>query len=979
MKKQTFRLFGIALLGGAVLAACQDYSPEDDLIKQKATSFNYEKAFNAEFPVIDPEQNWGFNPMPICGEGLDITRGMNTNSNEWESVYHYEVPGGLTDPKNPVWGWAAGDISNYERAYVYWWFSTHQWPQTLEVRWSEFFVENVWGQPEHSNETGDPAGSHYGGALGRWGMDNMHILDIDKIPAYSPYDHPIKNEADALMHGVDQVSGDYEHVNDFNSAGGMLEQVMYAFDVSSEDWFYKESSGGTLPDHNNWTIQYINGNYYLAFDYWHQKKNDQGYQADNYGLVKPDGYYNDWIIKLSSGKHIVDSYTRRIMCEDLGNTYDWDFNDLVFDVTVYNGEYGNGQSGYYAQITLQAAGGTLPIYIGQKDQAHEAHFLFGVDSTVPVNVDAAGGVNRPAVVFHLPLDDSYEITSQTININGKDRLVLSFDPNQIPIYVTRADMDDPATADNYVLTAVKGQAPQKFACPCDTYWMKEFKNIEGIENKQPAGHPNFAAWIAGTITNEDDAFITERSKTSGDFTVLYADANGSPNSVSFSEDGNVGTIQPWKDLWNNTFDDPLNSQYTEVRSYPNHVNPDGSYMTDNNGFTTYSTTCQAQAPYIYETVDQDDDPTAYSAEKMKAILEGNYANQEAVWGPYAKTVTLDVEQNDKGYVLGTGYYHAGADVVIQAVPRKYMEFEKWEDVDATGAPHEKEVSRDAIITIENIQANKHYKAFFKDKGPSRVNVVIEPESNYGYLVDDHNHTFNGGDVPPGLHSFFAVANEGYIFDYWNDDPYDDWNEIEVDVDGEDVTITAHFKVADRYTVITQVDDASHGSVSGGGTYYEGAVVRLVATPNTGYRFVEWTDEEGNWVFNNATFVLYPEQYSYLANDNNEIKFVAHFESLTSYYTHNLATIEATTEAPLNSGYDLLANVEGLSSYGRCCLEITYTANPSFTYDNNNTVYLDWAGQPTTAFVEIPSCSNQLKINSGGENVSSIKIWVKPSN
>ena len=972
MKKQTVKLFGIALLGGAVLASCQDYSPEDDLVKKKATSFNYENAFNAEFPVIDPEQNWGFYPMPICGEDLDVTRGMNTNSNEWESVYHYEVPGGLSPDASAPWGWSAGDISNYERAYVYWWFSTHQFPQTLEVRWSEFFVENVWGQPEHANVTGDPQSTPYIGAIYS-GMDNMHILDLDKTPANSPFDNPITNVDEAMTHGVASVSSDYEHVNDFNAAGGAKEQVMYAFDVSSEDWYYRESRGGNLPDHNNWTIQYINGNYYLAYDFWCQKKNGDDFAADDYSLIKPDGYYNDWILKLSSGKHIVDSYTRRIMCEDLGNTYDWDFNDLVFDVTIYNGDYGNGQSGYYAQITLQAAGGTLPIYIGQKDQAHEAHFLFGVDSNVPVNVDAAGGVNRPAVVFHLPLDNTYQISETTID--GK--LVLSFDPNQIPIYVTRADMDDPANA--VKLTAEKGKAPQKFACPCDTYWMKEFQNIEGIEGKQIAGHPNFAQWVAAgsSMSNDDAAFITERSKDSyptTHFQVLYADANGSPFSVSFSEDGNVGTIQPWKDLWNSTFDSPLNSQFTEVRSYPKYVNPDGTDMTENRGYTTYSTTFQAQAPYIYETKETDgggagDDPTAYTVKNMKAILEGGFADQVVVWSPNAKTVTLETNNGDDGYVLGSGYYVGGTNVLIQAVPRKYKEFKRWEDEDVQGGPDQKLVSTDANYTIVNLSANRHLKAHFGPKGPSKVYIEIVPAEAGTLYLDNHQEAFQSGTpVPSGAHSMLAVANTGYVFDYWNDDEDEWYNDLDFDVDGEEVTLIAHFRLAEQYTITAESNNTDYGTVSGGGQYYEGSQVRVTATPKSGYRFVEWTDENGTYMFGNATFSFYPEDYSYLGT---EYKVIAHFESMTSYYSQELATLTG----PFNDGYDLLANVNGLSNYTNCCLEVTYTGNPSFGYNDWNQVQLPWAGQSTTDYVEV--LTNRLRINSGGGNISKIVVWVKP--
>ena len=978
MNRQTYFFVRAALLGVAVFASCQDYTPNEATIFQRKTADDYEKAFNAEFPIIDPEQNWGFYPMPICGEEVDITRGMNTNSNEWESVYHYEVPGGLSENDRAPWGWSAGDISNYERAYVYWWFSTHQWPQTLEVRWSEFFVENVWGQPEHGNVTGDPQSTPYFGPF-TMGVDFMQILDIDKIPANSPYDHPIKNEADALTHGIGDAGADYEDINNFNAAGGAKEQVMYAYDVSSEDWFYRESHGTSLKDHNNWTIQYINGNYYLAYDYWSQKKNGDNYAGDNYSLIKPDGYYNDWIIKLSSGKHIVDSYTRRIMCEDLGNTFDWDFNDLVFDVTIYNGNYGNGSSGYYAQITLQAAGGTLPIYIGQKDQAHEAHFLFGVESNVPVNVDAAGGVNRPAVVFHLPLDNSYQISEQTIN--GK--LVLTFDPNQIPIYVTRDDMPDPANA--VKLTTEKGKAPQKFACPCDTYWMKEFKNIEGIENKQIAGHPNFAQWVAtgSSMQNDDDAFITERSKDnypSDHFQVLYSDANGSPFSVSFSEDGNVGTIQPWKDLWNSTFNDPLNSQFTEVRSYPKHVTADGSDDIDNTDYTTYSTTFQAQAPYIYETVGADDDPTAYTALNMKKILDGGFANQEAVWGPYAKTVSLETNDGSSGYVLGSGYYAGGTNVLIQAVPRKFYKLDRWEDMDVQGGPEQNTLSRDANYTIVNLSANRHLKAHFARKGKNRVNIEINPANAGTPYLDHHQEAFQSGtEVDAGEHNMHVTPATGYVFDNWNNDEDEWWNEIEFDVDGEDITLIANLRPAELYTITVQANDDSFGRVcldnenSGkvSGKYYESELnfVRAYATPNPGYRFVEWTDDAGNFKSSQARYDFYPE----------EVNLIAHFESMTSYYSQTLATLTG----PFNDGYSLLQAVPALSNYRNCCLEVTYTGNPTFAY----AIDYDWGSQvqevwlpdaqqtPTTYYLEIPT--NQLRIISGGGNISKIVVRVKP--
>ena len=145
--------------------------------------------------------------------------------------------------------------------------------------------------------------------------------------------------------------------------------------------------------------------------------------------VKPvgcaDGYYSDWIVCIveAQGKNItsrekvekdgdiykipVEPQCGRIFCEDLGvsTREDLDYNDVVFDVDVYkNYEAGvkryytiysdgrkvldrtenystEGQATYSAKITLQAAGGTLPLTVIGK----EVHEMFGVGVTTMVN------------------------------------------------------------------------------------------------------------------------------------------------------------------------------------------------------------------------------------------------------------------------------------------------------------------------------------------------------------------------------------------------------------------------------------------------------------------------------------------------------------------------------------------------------------------------------------------------------------------
>ena len=115
--------------------------------------------------------------------------------------------------------------------------------------------------------------------------------------------------------------------------------------------------------------------------------------------VKPqavaDGYYSDWIVTLTEGKR--QGYTPptpppttgkiRVIAEDLTATTgnDFDFNDVVFDVT-----YGEAN---VAKITIQAAGGTLPLRIkvgaGNTDADYqEVHALWEQSPNIMINTHA---------------------------------------------------------------------------------------------------------------------------------------------------------------------------------------------------------------------------------------------------------------------------------------------------------------------------------------------------------------------------------------------------------------------------------------------------------------------------------------------------------------------------------------------------------------------------------------------------------------
>ena len=155
------------------------------------------------------------------------------------------------------------------------------------------------------------------------------------------------------------------------------------------------------------------------------------------------------------------------MCEDLGSTHDYDFNDLVYDV-YYTGTSGN----YTANIKIQAVGGTLPIYLGGYWQ--EIHELMGFGKNgnmyYPINV----GVG-------------YTAEPKEIKIYG----LSTTNPDDIDIVINTPISGDSRPKNTFTLPKVNKTsiAPQKICIPGNTTkWTKEYQQIEWA-------YPHFEQWV----------------------------------------------------------------------------------------------------------------------------------------------------------------------------------------------------------------------------------------------------------------------------------------------------------------------------------------------------------------------------------------------------------------------------------------------------------------------------------------------------
>ena len=354
----------------------------------------YQENFVKTFGNIDPKNDWGFGQDIPCAP--KPTKGVNANANEWGG--YVEVPDTLTEA---------------QIATVTSWFASHPNPQGIAVNWSDFFVQQV-------------SSTEYG--------KNMDLLTCGKAE-----DH-INN----FNGGDGSTNGNVCYWQDPNNENNRLyrtDKIQFMVNSSTECFGYHESRGTFNQQYNDKYViipgsmidSSVAGMYFVGFDYNSSKGPNSPENID------ADGYYNDWIVKITPGLYTPKG--QRIMCEDLGTTADFDFNDIVID--VYNDWSGYpGNWGGATIVTVRAAGGTLPATVAGKD----IHELFGVSTKDMVNT---GIKTAPVAIFRIPQV-----------INAKD----------IKIMVGNDD-------GTWELKTATGAAPQKILVPSTTRWNKEYKSI----------------------------------------------------------------------------------------------------------------------------------------------------------------------------------------------------------------------------------------------------------------------------------------------------------------------------------------------------------------------------------------------------------------------------------------------------------------------------------------------------------------------
>lgn len=588
MKKTAYYYLSLAAIVAGSLVSCQD--DDRGFTSEEVKASVYEREFIKAFGQPAANHAWGFDAKPFAIYDLDYVNSTTPSTRANIDVFDSE-----TYLKKYDQEWANGIdirnclelppiISDDEHEEVSAWFRNHivYWADSLTTaendKSREFRSDKGAIAYERDRDFNYGSLSAYSGNVDvvtsfmvNWAFV-QHVSRDTQIEGFQSDEHcwdqngiidpitrqkgsipqsqnagwwvPNNGNGGQMNHLSIKLTGgsQYLHLKDFNT-GGMCgwpctddqsdNNGDLVFNADFNDMVYLSSADSKY--HNKYIIVYLKGEtragvpyegYYLGMDL------EGGGQNDN-ELVPANGVCDDWIVKLTiPTAKIVQGEPRRIMCEDLGGVYDYDFNDIVIDVTPKVSVHDNSgrRDVNYLEVKLQALGGTLPIYVTYEGHAlwgsteQDLHELFRKGAGYPVNV--SNGVDNshngaytadPLVAKVIKTSDKKDSYSgYTVDLTGAIETDSDIDYKKIHIYIKPSSEAEWIQLANYA-----GIAPLKIIVPQTVGWTIECAGMPGTETSPKSteayeslssgrsmgcAYPDFMGWV-----NDPSALFWDRT------------------------------------------------------------------------------------------------------------------------------------------------------------------------------------------------------------------------------------------------------------------------------------------------------------------------------------------------------------------------------------------------------------------------------------------------------------------------------------
>ena len=418
--------------------------------------------------------------------------------------------------------------------------------------------------------------------------------------------------------------------------------------------------------------------------------------------------------------------------------------------------------------------------------------------------------------------------------------------------------------------------------------------------------------------------------THGQTVTLSAVANTGYNFVNWTENGSVASTDAefsFTATANRTLvaNFELISYTISATANPTEggtINGDGNY----NYGQTVNLTATANTGYNFVNWTENDAVVTTNTEYSFTATEDRtfVANFEAI----TYTISATANPTNGGTIDGAGDYTYGQTVNLTANASEGYHFVNWTEGNA-------EVSTDANYSftatenrdlVANFQINTYtVSATANPTEGGNVSIDVEPQDGvyeYGTVL-----------------TITATANEGYHFVAWNDGVTETQRTYTV-VDNAEFIAYFGSDAVNSYVITATANPVSAGTIDGAGLYEENETVRLLATANEGYNFVNWTE--------NDEVVSTDAEYSFTATTNRTL--VANFEAIpATTYTITVEVGEFGTVTYNGEEVEGEVTVEEGSTPAFVITPYEHYAIETLTIDGEVVVQYDYEEEPTEAY------------------------------
>lgn len=607
MKKYLFT-GALALVVGGFFASCHDDSIEYSTIAE-AKKAQFAENFENFFGKVSPNQDWGFGSRSKKAR----TRGTDPDANMWGG-------NGVQGSRYPQFSVPA-PLTEEQKTVVRKWFQTHQNPNSQAVNFKNFFVQQVY---KGGTKTDD--GSHttetYLAGNGQTIVsgNQMDYLMAGATSSYTAWDGSTQYNYDHMYNfngatysggakNVDVWDGDLDpdETKDFNDRKRYHSDQIQLLVNSSTSSFGYHTSQSSQQFHDkyviipgDWIDPIVAGMWFVGFDYEATGNNpneylitedangDITYNGKRYHKGGADGYFSDWIVRITpgdgdsntttiggnTGSETTNVYKKKyvlfhkwVFCEDLGSSSqreDYDYNDLVFDAKfimetlVVRDENGNesnydgdNSTSYYALLTPLAAGGELAIKFERLNS--NIHAMFTPEMADNILLNTA----RPNTTLVTPHQEGLVGNTYKLEIEGIENAITEENYRAL---LADINILVRTTSVAYALSAYQGEAPHKICVDPGTRWPYERTAID-------IAYTGFLSYVGGgnepwnTGVNENLYPLTDLAeKMKEDQTGKILEYELSSSSTSYSITPSATETLVWQNLdgtaylgsdWNN--------------------------------------------------------------------------------------------------------------------------------------------------------------------------------------------------------------------------------------------------------------------------------------------------------------------------------------------------------------------------------------------------------------------------------------------